>query len=382
MTNDYGFATKAVHSGYKSTNDQCAIVQPITLSTNFKFADVDKPNDFAYSRVDNPNRQALETAIADLEGGAHAVAFSSGMGAITSVLSLLDADDHVISMNDVYSGTNLMLSKIVPKKKIQVTFVDLRDKDAIVSHFQSNTKMVWIESPTNPTIRLVDIAAVAVHAHAHGALLVVDSTFLTPYFQRALPLGADVVVHSATKFLNGHSDVVLGLAVTNNAHVNEQLRDIQFLAGAVPSPFDCYLARRGMMTLPLRMEQHARNAHALATFLDAHDRVDAVIYPGHASHPQHELAKKQQSGFGGMLAFRLRSEPDLARMLERLQLIELAESLGGVHTLVQIPATMTHVNVNEDQRNALGITSTLVRMSVGIEDIKDLIKDLAQALAD
>lgn len=288
----------------------------------------------------------------------------------------------MISVNDVYGGTYRYFTKVAVHSGIETTFVNLDDPANIEPHFKPNTKMVWLETPTNPTLRIIDIKAIAERAHAHGALLVVDNTFMSPYFQKPISLGADIVVHSVTKYINGHSDVVMGIAVTSNEEVYKKLQFMQNSLGAVPSAFDCFLARRGLMTLEIRMQRHAENAQAVAEYLETNEHVEAVIYPGLASHPNHELAKRQQSGFGGMISFRMKGDlNNVNKLLSNLEHITLAESLGGVESLVEVPAIMTHGSVSPEDRAILGITDTLVRVSIGIENKEDLIADLKQALA-
>ncbi|KAJ1950513.1 cystathionine gamma-lyase cys3, partial [Linderina pennispora] len=289
---------------------------------------------------------------------------------------------HVISVNDVYGGTHRYLNKVAGSLGVETTFVDLADAENLRDAVRENTKMVWIETPTNPTLRLVDIVAVSAIAHEAGLYVVVDNTFLSPYFQNPLDLGADLVVHSATKYINGHSDVVMGVAATNDDALASKIRFLQNAIGAVPSPFDCYQAHRGIKTLHLRMRQHAENAQRVAEFLEQSPYVDSVVYPGLQSHPQHELAKRQMRGFGGMLSFRIKGDTNTAdRFLQRTALITLAESLGGVESLAELPARMTHAGLSPEERNELGITDNLVRLSVGVEDGDDLLADIAQALA-
>lgn len=287
----------------------------------------------------------------------------------------------MISVNDVYGGTYRYFTKVAVHAGIETTFVNLDDPANIESHFRPNTKLVWLETPTNPTLRIIDIKAIAERAHAHGALLVVDNTFMSPYFQKPISLGADIVVHSVTKYINGHSDVVMGIAVTSNEEVYKKLQFMQNSLGAVPSAFDCFLARRGLMTLEIRMQRHAENAQAVAEYLQTNEHIEEVIYPGLPSHPNHELAKRQQTGFGGMISFRVKGDlNNVNKLLSNLEHITLAESLGGVESLVEVPAIMTHGSVSPEDRAILGITDTLVRVSVGIENKEDLIADLKQAL--
>ncbi|KAJ2781383.1 cystathionine gamma-lyase cys3 [Coemansia javaensis] len=378
----YGFGTLAIHAGSDPDPATGAVIPPLSLSTTFKQRAV---GDFVYeySRSNNPNRAHLEAAIAALEHAAHGFAFASGSATTATVLNTLAPGAHVISVNDVYGGTHRYLNKVASSVGVETTFVDLADAASLRDAVRDNTRMVWIETPTNPTLRLVDIAAVAEIAHAAGLFVVVDNTFLSPYFQTPLDLGADVVVHSATKYLNGHSDVIMGVAATNSDALASKIRFLQNAMGAVPSPFDCYQAQRGLKTLHLRMRQHAENAQRVAEFLEAASPVlvDSVIYPGLPSHPQHALAKRQQRGFGGMVSFRINGDTHTAdRFLQRTRLFALAESLGGVESLAELPARMTHAGLAPEERAELGITDNLIRLSVGVEDADDLIADLSQAL--
>ncbi|KAJ1674185.1 cystathionine gamma-lyase cys3, partial [Spiromyces aspiralis] len=336
---------------------------------------------FEYSRSDNPNRRNFEHAIASLENAKYALAFASGLAATTTVLNSLPHGSHIISVNDVYGGTYRYFNKIATNMKITTTFVDLADPANLRGAITSDSKLVWIETPTNPTLRLVDIATVARIAHEAGLYVIVDNTFLSPYFQNPLDLGADMVIHSVTKYLNGHSDVVMGVVATNDESIHSRLRFLQNSLGAVPSPFDCYQAHRGLRTLHLRMRQHAINAQAVAQALEASPYVDSVIYPGLASHPQHDLAKRQQRGFGGMVSFRIKGDVATAdRFLRATRLFTLAESLGGVESLAELPALMTHGSVSPEDRAKLGITDNLIRLSVGVEETEDLLEDIHQAL--
>ncbi|KAI7849290.1 Cys/Met metabolism PLP-dependent enzyme-domain-containing protein [Circinella umbellata] len=376
-----GFGTRAIHAGQEPDPTTGAVIPPLSLSTTFKQSAAGVHKGFDYSRSGNPTRVNFETAVASLEKGKHGVAFSSGSSVTATVLSMVGAGSHVLSVNDVYGGTYRYFTKVAPVNGIETSFVDLKEAASIKEALKPNTKLVWIESPTNPTLRLADIKAVAEYTHAHGALLVVDNTFMSPYFQNPLLLGADIVVHSVTKYINGHSDVVMGVAVTNSDEIHEKLTFLQNSLGAVPSAFDCYLARRGIMTLEVRMQRHEANALAVARFLETHAKVTEVIYPGLESHPQHALAKTQQTGFGGMVSFRMDGTlENVNKFLGKLNIITLAESLGGVESLIEVPAVMTHASLSPEQRAALGITDTLVRVSIGIENQKDLIQDLDTAL--
>ncbi|KAJ2693889.1 cystathionine gamma-lyase cys3 [Coemansia spiralis] len=376
----YGFGTLAIHAGSAPDPATGAVIPPLSLSTTFKQRAV---GDFVYeySRSDNPNRANLEAAIAALEHATHGFAFSSGSATTATLLNTLAPGSHVVSVNDVYGGTHRYLNKVASSMGVEATFVDLADIDNLRDAVRDNTRMLWIETPTNPTLRLVDIAAAAEVAHAAGLFVVVDNTFLSPYFQTPLDLGADVVVHSATKYINGHSDVVMGVAATNNDALASKIRFLQNAIGAVPSPFDCYQAQRGIKTLHLRMRQHAENAQRVAEALEASPLVDSVIYPGLESHPQHELARRQMRGFGGMVSFRIKGDTHTAdRFLQRTRLFTLAESLGGVESLAELPARMTHAGLAPEERAELGITDNLIRLSVGIEDADDLLDDIEQAL--
>jgi cystathionine gamma-lyase len=336
---------------------------------------------YEYSRSQNPTREALEGCLASLEGGAHGVAFASGCAATDAVLHLLSAGDRVLSADDVYGGTYRLFSKVFARAGLEFTFVDLARPDNLTPETFRGVNLVWLETPTNPLLKVIDIAQVARMAHQAGALLAVDNTFLTPYFQRPLALGADLVVHSSTKYLNGHSDVVGGVAVTSDEGLAGRLRFLQNAVGAVPSPHDCFLVLRGLKTLHLRMQAHQRGALSLARYLEQHPRVERVIYPGLESHPQHRLAAQQASGFGGMISFVLAGGLPAARAaLERFRVFALAESLGGVESLVEHPAIMTHASVEPEIRDRLGISDGLIRLSVGVEDQQDLQRDLQQAL--
>ncbi|KAJ9069200.1 cystathionine gamma-lyase cys3 [Entomophthora muscae] len=377
----YGFATKVIHAGQEPDASTGAVIPPISLSTTFKQSAVGVHQGYEYSRSGNPNRDHFENAVAALEKGDFGLAFSSGSATTASIVNTLPSGSHIVSVNDVYGGTYRYFTKVATTKGITVDFVDLKDPKNLESVIKPNTKLVWAETPTNPTLRLVDIKAVAEIAHRHGAKLVIDNTFLSPYFQNPLTQGADVVVHSVTKYINGHSDVVMGIAVTNDLEFYNDLKFQQNAFGAVPSPFDCFLAHRGLKTLALRMHQHGTNALAVAQYLEKSSLVEKVIYPGLASHPQHELAKSQQTGFGGMVSFRIKGDGDTAdRFLQALNIFTLAESLGGIESLCELPSKMTHGSVPANEREILGITDNLIRLSVGIEDAQDLVNDIEQAL--
>ncbi|KAI8591445.1 Cys/Met metabolism PLP-dependent enzyme-domain-containing protein [Geranomyces variabilis] len=381
--NAAGFGTRAVHAGQEPDPITGAVIPALSLSTTFAQSAAGVHKGYDYSRSGNPTRNAFETAVAALENGKHALAFSSGSVTTATVLNMVGMGGHVVSVNDTYGGTFRYFTKVAKRNGVEVDFVDLADPENLRSKMKQNTKIVWIETPTNPTLRLVDIVAVAQIVHSFpNALLVVDNTFMSPYFQTPLDLGADIVVHSVTKYINGHSDVVMGMAVTNSDAIAEELRFLQNSIGGVPSAFDCFLANRGLKTLHLRMKRHEENAIAVSRFLESSPKVAQVIYPGLESHPQHALAKRQQRGFGGMVSFRLRNGDLHASntFLSTLKLFALAESLGGVESLAELPAVMTHASLTPEAREALGVTDSLIRLSVGVEDAEDLIRDIQAGL--
>lgn len=388
-----GFGTIAIHGGQHPNKHTGAVTVPISMATTFAQASPGVKmglehgesfgNGWEYSRTGNPTRGAFEKALAACEHGEYAVCYASGMAATTAVIHLLQSGDHVLSIDDVYGGTQRYFRKTVaPTYAIKFDFTDFGSPDVIEQAITPDTRMFWIESPTNPTLKISDIRACAELAKKHNMLLVVDNTFMSPYFQNPLDLGADIVVHSITKYINGHSDVVMGVVVTNNEEINARLRFIQNGIGAVPSPFDCYLALRGLKTLHIRMAKHETNAMVIAEFLETHDQVEKVLYPGLPSHPQHEIAKKQCHGHGGMITFYVKGGLAKAkRVLENFKIFTLAESLGAVESLAESPAIMTHASVAPEIREKLGISDNLIRLSVGIEGLPDLIQDLDQALS-
>lgn len=382
MTNEQpGFATRAVHVGQGPDAATGAVVQPIHLATTFAQEGIGRHGGFEYARSNNPTREQLERCLASLENGRHALAFASGLAATTTAMLLLDPGDHVVYMEDAYGGTYRLFDKVMRRYGITFSAVDASKPGAIEGAMNERTRLVWIETPTNPRLRIVDIAAAAAAAHRRSAALAVDSTFASPYVQRPLELGADIVMHSSTKYLGGHSDVVGGCLVTSSEELAERLRFHQNAAGAVPSPFDCWLLLRGLKTLALRVQRQSDNALAIARHLDAHPAVSAVHYPGLASHPQHELAARQMGGvFGGMVSFELADEAAAVRVLEALRLFLLAESLGAVESLAEHPGLMTHTSVPPEERRRIGLGDGLLRLSVGVEDVADLIADLDQAL--
>jgi cystathionine gamma-lyase len=379
----YGFATRTIHAGQSPDPSTGAIMPPIYATSTYVQSSPGHHQGYEYSRTQNPTRAAWERCIADLEGGARAFAFASGMAAIATVLELLDAGAHVVAMDDLYGGTFRLFDGVRRRSAdLDFDFVDFTDADAVRKAIRPETRMLWIESPSNPLLKLVDIEAVAALAKEHGCLLVADNTFATPWAQRPLALGCDIVVHSATKYLNGHSDMVGGVAVAASEEVAERLAYLQNSVGAIAGPFDSFLALRGVKTLALRMERHNENAGRIAEWLVGRGEIAEVLYPGLASHPQHELAARQMRGGGGIVTFHLRGAlADARRFLERCEVFALAESLGGVESLIEHPAIMTHASLPPEKRAALGISDTLVRLSVGIEDCDDLIGDLEQALS-
>lgn len=379
---DARIETLAIHGGQHAEPVTGAVMPPIFQTSTYAQRSPGEHTGFEYSRTQNPTRFALERAIAALEGGTHGLAFASGCAATTTVVQLLDAGDHVIAGDDMYGGTFRLFDKVMRRHGIRFSYVDPRDVAAVEAAFEPSTKLVWLETPTNPMLKLADISAIAGLTRARGALLAVDNTFMTPVFQRPLALGADLVVHSTTKYVGGHSDVVGGAIAMASADLHAKLHFLQNSCGAVPSPHDCYLTLRGLKTLPLRMQRHDENARTIAAWLEQQPKVERVIYPGLASHPQHELAKRQCSGFGGMISFDLRGDLAAARrFLEAVRVFTLAESLGGVESLIEHPAIMTHASVPADIRAKLGIADGFVRVSCGIEHVDDLLADLEQALA-
>jgi cystathionine beta-lyase/cystathionine gamma-synthase len=373
--------TIAAHAGRIDGRPGAPVTSPISLSTTFHQDTPGHAQPYAYGRIGNPNRDALERTVAQLEGAKDAIVFSSGCAAMHAALQLLGIGDQLVACADIYGGTYRLIEHLVRPMGIEVAWVDMGDLAEVQAAMNSRTKMIWIETPTNPLLRVFDVAALSNLARARGALSVVDSTFATPMLQRPIELGADLVVHSMSKYLNGHSDVVAGAVVSNVEHASDRLRFIQRAAGAVLSPFDCYLVSRGIKTLPLRMRRHCENAQTLAEWLLAREEVIAVHYPGLRAHPQHELAARQMGGFGGMLSFEVAGGLGHASaVLGRIRLFSLAESLGGVESLIGQPALMSHASMPEEVRNTRGIGDGLIRVSVGLEDIEDLQEDLAQAL--
>ena len=382
MTSDApaGFATRCIHAGQRADPSTGAIITPIFQTSTYVQDALGQHKGYEYARTQNPTREALEANVASLESGREGFAFASGMAAIGAVASMLEAGDHVVVTDNTYGGTYRLFERVLSRYGLRFTYVDTSRLDLLAAALAEPTRMLFLETPTNPVMGLTDLAEASALAHRHGASVVVDNTFASPALQRPLELDADLVLHSTTKYLNGHSDSVGGIVVARHDTDIEWLRFYQNAAGAILSPFDSWLVLRGTKTLALRMAQHNVNGLAVAEYLAGHPKVARVFYPGLPSHPQHALARRQMQGFGGMLAFELGSLEHARRFLNRVGLMALAESLGGVESLISHPATMTHASVPADRRAALGITDGLVRISVGIEDVDDLTADLAQAL--
>jgi len=381
MAQDKDIYTTVVHSGMEPEPVTGAIMTPIFQTSTYVQSAPGEHKGFDYSRADNPTRAALETALADIEGAKHALSFSSGLAAEQAVIQLLEPGTRVLVCDDVYGGTGRLFRKLYAKYNIDFQFVDMSQDDAIEAALTPETAMIWIETPTNPTLRVIDIEKMAALARRVNALFVVDNTFPSPIFQRPLALGADIVVHSTTKYIGGHSDLIGGAVMTSNPELFEQLKFVQFAAGSVPSPFECFLLQRSIKTLAVRMAQHEKNAFAVAHFLQAHPKINEIFYPGLEDHPQHHIAKKQMSGYSGMLSFELKgSFEEVVELTNRLKIFSLAESLGGVESLINHPELMTHASVPKPLREKLGIGPNLLRLSVGIESSEDLIEDLKQAL--
>ena len=381
MSSEKRFETLAIHAGNAPDPSTGAVNVPVYLTSTYVQKAPGVHSGYEYSRTGNPTRAALEANLAALEGADYGLCFSSGCGATSTLAHWLGAGAHMIVADDVYGGTYRLFTQVFPQADRSFDFVDLTRPEALLEHIKPNTRAVWLETPTNPLLKLVDIEAVAKLAHARGLKVIVDNTFMSPFLQQPLALGADVVLHSATKYLGGHSDVVLGAVVTSDQAIYEKVKYLQNAIGATPGPMDCYLALRGTKTLAVRMRQHEANARELAAWLEAHPAVERVIYPGLASHPQHALAARQASGFGGMISVVVRGGLERAtRVLERCELFSLAESLGGVESLIEHPAIMTHASIPAPVRAGLGIVDGLIRLSVGIEHVEDLRADLARAL--
>ena len=377
----WGFATRALHVGQGPDPATGAVVQPIHMATTYAQQGVGKHRGFEYSRSGNPTRQALEECLAALEQARHSLAFSSGLGAETTLMFLLKPGDHVVYMEDVYGGTYRLFDKVMKRFGLTFSAVDASDLDAVEHAITPQTRLVWLESPTNPLLRVVDIDAVSEVAHSHGSMVCVDNTFATPYLQQPLHLGADLVVHSSTKYIGGHSDVVGGAIMTSDDDLEKQLRFHQNAIGAVPSPFDCWLLLRGVKTLALRVERQCENAMAIARALEGNRAVYRVHYPGLESHPHRSVAQRQMRLFGGMVSFEVKDEPTALRVLEGLEIFALAESLGAVESLAEHPARMTHASMPASERERAGVGDGLIRLSVGVEDPADLLADLEHAIS-
>jgi cystathionine gamma-synthase/cystathionine gamma-lyase len=374
------FQTRAIHAGQDADPATGATIVPVYATSTYTQEEVGVHKGFDYSRTINPTRLALERQLAALEDGKHGYAFASGMAATSAVMNLLSAGDHVVVTDDLYGGTYRLFAKVLIRYGLEFTFVDMTNLAAVRAAIRPSTKMFWLETPTNPLLKLIDIRAISAMRKA-GQLVVVDNTFASPYFQQPLALGADIVVHSTTKYIGGHSDVVGGAALTADKEVHDVIKFHQNAAGGVPGPHDAWLTMRGAKTLALRMREHAKNAQAVAEFLESHAEVERVYYPGLPSHPQHDLAKRQMSGFGGMVSFTLKGPEQRAiDFANRMHYFSLAESLGGVESLICHPARMTHGSIPKEEREKRGVTDGLLRLSVGIEDIEDLLDDLRQAL--
>lgn len=386
--NIYGFSTRAIHAGEEPDFREGAtgdVVTPIHLSTTFARKKVSEPTaGYEYTRSLNPTRKALETKLASLENAVYGLAFSSGLAAESTILlSLLNPGDHIVAFDDLYGGTKRLFNHVFSNFGFEVSYVDATVALLVEKAIKPNTKLVWLETPSNPLLKVSDIKMIAEITKKHNIVLVVDNTFLSPYFQKPLDLGADIVIHSSTKYIGGHSDVLGGAVLLNSGAYYERIQYHQNAVGAVLSPFDSYLTLRGIKTLALRLEQHQKNALEIAHYLEKHLKVNKVIYPGLESHPQHALAKAQTTGFGGVLSFEIKGTiTDAENFLEKLTVFALAESLGGVESLIELPSLMTHASVAKEVREQIGITDTLIRVSVGVEDVKDLIADFEQAFGN
>lgn len=377
----YKFETRAIHAGQAPDPTTGAIMTPVYLSSTYVQSSPGVHSGYEYSRTHNPTRKAYEACLANLEGGKHGFAFASGCAASTTILHLVKSGDHVIAGDDMYGGSFRLMDKVIRHNGIDFSFVDLTNLENFTKAIKPNTKMLWLETPTNPTLKLVDIRKLSALAAAKGIMTVVDNTFMSPYFQRPLELGATIVVHSTTKYINGHSDIVGGALVTSDDALAEKIQFLSNSMGGIQGAFDSFLAMRSLKTLAVRMKAHELGAGTVARYLEKHPKVEKVIYPGLASHAQHGLAKEQMSGFGGMITFYVKGGLSGARaLLENVKIFALAESLGGVESLIEHPAIMTHASVPADVRKTLGIDDSLVRLSVGIEDVDDLLGDLTQAL--
>ena len=379
---NHQFATKAIHAGVEPDPTTGAIMTPIFQTSTYVQETIGKHKGFEYSRTGNPTRAALEKSFAALENGKYGLAFASGMSAIDTVVKLLNPGDEVVSTSDLYGGSYRLFTKVFAKYGIKFHFTGMESVDKVASYINENTRLIWVETPTNPMLNIIDIEAISELAKANKCLLAVDNTFATPYLQNPLDLGADIVMHSVTKFLGGHSDVIMGALVCNDDALAEQLYFLQNSSGAVCGPMDSFLVLRGIKTLHLRMQRHCENGEAIARYLKQHPQVENVYWPGFEDHPNHDIAKKQMRGFGGMLSFTMKdgSLEKSMRIVEKVEIFSLAESLGGVESLIGHPASMTHASIPKEEREKTGVVDSLVRLSVGVEDASDLIADLEQAI--
>jgi cystathionine gamma-lyase len=381
MSMDYEFATRAIHAGQPTDEQTGAVTFPIYQTSTFGQEMPGVNKGYVYARTGNPGRTALEECLASLEEAKFAYSAASGMAAINNILNLLQSGDHVVTCQDLYGGAYRIFTKLYSKFGVKFTFVDATNLEAVEKAFTPQTKMLWLETPSNPLLRIIDLAAAAKIGKKHGATVIVDNTFASPYLQAPLKLGADIVMHSTTKYINGHSDVLGGACITNDPALAEQLKFFQNCVGAVPAPMDCFLNLRGIKTLPVRMDRHCANARAVAAFLKDHPKVAKVYFPGLPSHPGHEIAKKQMKDFGAMVSFEIKADLDeTKKFTSYIQLWTLAESLGGVKSLLCHPPTMTHASVDAPMRRQVGIQDSLIRLSIGLEDSRDLVRDLEQAL--
>ena len=382
LDSDHGsLATRAVHAGHVADPLAGAVMPPIYQTSTYQQEGIGKNKGYEYGRTQNPTREVLERNVASLEGGTHGFAFGSGLAALDTILKLFKAGDHFVCANNLYGGSPRLMTRVYEPFGLKFSFVDMRDVKNVERAITPATRLIYTETPTNPMMHIVDLAALGDVAAARGLLLAVDNTFATPVFQRPLESGASLILHSTTKYLNGHSDMVGGILVTNRDDVAERIAFIQNAAGGVPGPMDCWLAVRGIKTLPLRMRQHDANGRRIAEWVSKHPRVKKTYYPGLESHPQHELARRQMSGFGGMVAFETGDVEYSKRIVERVRIFKLAESLGGVESLIGHPASQTHASVPAELRKELGLSDSLVRLSCGIEDASDLIEDLKEGMA-
>ncbi|WP_317197183.1 cystathionine gamma-synthase [Algoriphagus marincola] len=383
MQRNMKFGTKAIHAGVEPDPSTGAIMTPIFQTSTYVQRSPGDHQGYEYSRTHNPTRTALQQNLAALENGKHGICFSSGLGAIDAVIKLFRPGDEIISTNDLYGGTYRLFTKVFEPFGIKFHFVPMADPAAIESKITANTKMIWVETPTNPMMNIIDIQAVADLGKKYGVLVAVDNTFASPFIQNPLDLGADIVMHSVTKYLGGHSDVVMGALVVNDDSLAERLVFLQNASGATPGPQDCFLVLRGIKTLHLRMERHSQNGKTIAAYLKNHPKVEKVYWPGFEDHPNHDIAKKQMRDFGGMISFTLKGNrlEDAKKVMENFQVFALAESLGGVESLCGHPASMTHASIPREEREKVGLVDSLIRLSVGVEDAEDLKNDLAQALS-